>query len=47
VEELLAQRCAARQRQDWQSADAARDQIAAFGWKVIDMPDGSKVERDT
>lgn len=46
VEELLAQRCAARQRQDWQSADAARDQIAALGWKVIDMPDGSRVERD-
>ncbi|MEN6410374.1 MAG: cysteinyl-tRNA synthetase [Anaerolineaceae bacterium] len=46
VEELLAQRCTARQRQDWQSADAARDQITAFGWKVIDTPDGSRVERD-
>lgn len=41
--QLLAQREAARQRKDWEVADALRKQIQALGWQVQDTPQGSRL----
>lgn len=45
VHELLQARQVARQRKDWPAADALRGQIAALGWRVLDTPDGQKLEK--
>jgi len=42
VEELLAQRAAARVRRDFAAADAIRDRLAALGVVVEDTADGSR-----
>jgi hypothetical protein len=44
VMDLVEQREAARQGQDWTAADALRDQIEAQGWQVMDTPDGPALE---
>lgn len=41
---LLHQRSAARDCKDWAEADRLRGQIEACGWRVIDAPDGSRLE---
>jgi len=41
---LVAQRQVARERRDWPTADALREQIAALGWRVIDTPEGPRLE---
>ena len=41
---LVEQRQAARARRDWPTADALREQIAALGWRVIDTPEGPRLE---
>ncbi len=41
VEELLAQRIAARVAKDWAAADRIRDELAKWGVGVQDGPDGS------
>jgi GT2 family glycosyltransferase len=40
---LLAQRQAARQRRDFATADAIRDQLREAGWLVRDTPDGPEL----
>ncbi|MDP9325269.1 MAG: hypothetical protein M3O87_01865 [Candidatus Dormibacteraeota bacterium] len=42
--ELAEQRQAARATRDFALADKLRDEIAAAGWKVVDSPDGFKLE---
>jgi cysteinyl-tRNA synthetase len=41
VDRLLAERAEARNRRDYVTADAARDQLLAAGITVEDTPDGS------
>lgn len=43
VRQLLEQRRAARERRDWASADALRDEIRSLGWEPIDTPAGSSL----
>lgn len=45
VEALLAARADARAAKDWGRADAVRDGLAALGLKVVDTPQGQRVER--
>lgn len=45
VRQLVAERTAAREQEDWQKADALRDEIAELGWQVQDTPDGPQLER--
>lgn len=47
VQALVAQRQEARARKDWAQADVLRAQIAELGWKVLDTPEGPKVEKAT
>jgi hypothetical protein len=44
VTELVAKREEARAEQDWETADAIRDQVADLGWQIKDTPAGSEVE---
>jgi hypothetical protein len=41
---LLAQRQAARERRDFATADAIRDQLRRAGWLVRDTPDGPELD---
>lgn len=41
---LVEQREEARRRKDWHTADELRRQIAQFGWRILDTPDGPKLE---
>jgi len=41
---LVEQRQAARARKEWHEADCLRDEIAALGWRVLDTPDGPRLE---
>lgn len=41
---LVEERQAAHIRQDWPEADALRERIAALGWKVLDAPEGPRLE---
>ena len=43
VHRLLAERQAARERRDFTSADALRDQLRQAGWLVRDTPDGPEL----
>jgi hypothetical protein len=43
VEALVAERNAARTRNDWARADELREEIAAAGWSVRDTPDGPEL----
>ncbi len=45
LQELLAARQKARTDKDWAAADKARDEIQARGYKVVDSPDGAKLEK--
>ena len=40
IEELVAQRQAAREARDWATADALRDELSALGVVVEDTPSG-------
>lgn len=40
---LLGERDAARQSEDWESADALRSEIEDLGWKIMDTPDGAEL----
>jgi cysteinyl-tRNA synthetase len=42
---LLADRKVAKAKKDWAAADRIRDQIAAAGWKIVDAPTGTRLER--
>jgi GT2 family glycosyltransferase len=43
VRKLLDERGAARERRDWASADALRDEIRSLGWEPIDSAAGSRL----
>jgi cysteinyl-tRNA synthetase len=45
IEELLAQRKAARAGKDWAESDRIRDALAGMGWEVRDGADGQVVRR--
>ena len=45
LEELLEQRQAARKAKDFAEADRLRDEIASRGYKIVDTPQGPRVER--
>jgi len=45
VQELANLRQTARQNKNWKESDMLRDQILALGWKVIDTPQGARLER--
>jgi cysteinyl-tRNA synthetase len=42
---LLEERQAARERKDFEAADAARDRLRELGWEVRDTPDGPRLVR--
>jgi hypothetical protein len=41
---LLEERSAARAQKDWSRADGLRGKIEAMGWKILDTPEGSRLE---
>src|SRR5829696_941769 len=41
VRRLADERAAARASDDFARADAIRDELAAAGWSVVDVPDGT------
>ena len=43
--QLLEERQQARTAKDWTLADRLRDRLLEQGWKVIDSPEGSKLEK--
>ena len=43
--ELLERRRVARENKDWAAADEVRDELASLGWKVVDTPDGARLEK--
>ena len=43
--EKLAQRNAAKKEKDWATADRLRDEVAAAGWKIVDTPQGARLEK--
>ncbi|NQU10201.1 cysteine--tRNA ligase [bacterium] len=45
VQQLVADRQAARRAKDFQRADAIRDQLAADGWTIEDTPQGPRAKR--
>ncbi|HEX4839586.1 MAG TPA: DALR domain-containing protein, partial [Rhabdochlamydiaceae bacterium] len=45
LQELLAQREAARASKNWKAADAARDQILASGYVIEDTPNGARLKK--
>jgi hypothetical protein len=45
IQELVELRQQARTNKRWSESDTLRDQIAALGWKVVDTPEGPRVER--
>ncbi|MHC5066123.1 MAG: cysteine--tRNA ligase [Planctomycetota bacterium] len=45
LQALLDQRQEARKAKDWAKADAMRDELQARGWKIVDGPEGSRLER--
>jgi len=42
---LLEQRKAAKAAKNWAEADAIRDRVARAGWKIVDTPQGARLER--
>ncbi|HEB54197.1 MAG TPA: cysteine--tRNA ligase, partial [bacterium] len=45
LQALLAERKQAKADKDWARADAIRDQVAAAGWKIVDTPQGARLEK--
>jgi len=45
VLQTLESRARAREARDWVESDRLRDLISAMGWRVVDTPDGQKLER--
>lgn len=43
--DLLDQRKIAKAAKDWAVADKIRDEIAAAGWKIVDAPEGARLEK--
>ncbi len=42
---LVQRRDTARERRDWDSADALRDELVGLGWVVEDSPTGTRIRR--
>mgnify|MGYP003344113529 CR=1 FL=1 len=47
IQALVEERQAARQRKDFQRADAIRDELQAQGWVIEDTPRGARAKRAT
>jgi len=45
VMELLEKRRQARQAKEWRKSDELRDRILEIGWKVVDTPEGQKLQQ--
>jgi cysteinyl-tRNA synthetase len=45
LQQLLAQREAARSSKNWKAADSARDQILARGYVIEDTPAGARLKK--
>ena len=45
LQALLQKRQDAKKQKDWATADAVRDEIARAGWKIVDTPQGARLER--
>jgi cysteinyl-tRNA synthetase len=45
LQDKLGARNAARRGKDWATADRLRDEIAAAGWRIVDTPQGARLER--
>lgn len=43
--DLLKRRNEAREAKDWAAADEIRDELASLGWKVVDTPNGPRLEK--
>ena len=43
--ELLEKRTIAKAAKEWATADQIRAEIAAAGWKIVDAPEGARLER--
>jgi len=44
VQSLIQARDEARANKDWKTSDALRDEIASYGFEVMDTPEGTKVK---
>ena len=42
---LLTRRKEAREARNWAAADEIRDELAEMGWKVVDTPEGPRLEK--
>jgi len=42
---LLPERAAAKKAKDFAAADRIRDRVAAAGWKIVDTPQGARLEK--
>jgi len=42
IERLVAERAEARRRKDWARADRIRDQLASYGIRLQDTPEGTR-----
>jgi cysteinyl-tRNA synthetase len=42
---LLKQRDKARKERNWALADSIRDRLSEQGWKIIDTPEGARLEK--
>ena len=45
LQALLQKRQDAKKQKDWATADAVRDEIARAGWKIVDTPQGARLEK--
>ena len=45
IEQLVAERAAARKAKDFKRADAIRDELKAKGWIIEDTPKGPKLKK--
>ncbi len=45
LSQLLDERNKARSKKDWASADRIREELLAKGWKTVDSPEGSRLEK--
>ena len=45
IKELLEKRKTARKNKDWKESDKLREKITKLGYKILDIPQGTKIEK--
>ena len=45
LQALLVERGEAKAKKDWATADRIRDEVSAAGWKIVDTPQGARLEK--